>query len=193
MSIIPALFGCEQAADQMIEIYQPSAADPYRSLVGHGYACREHLVDLAAQVVRAGLTPLHMLAGPLGRRHCGNSYEFETASLPEPPQLTHHIPVPGVPPVAVPVEPEHPDWCTRAAICRVEDIHCSAPYPASPVGASTIVRLWLEQPTARPAYPAVVLEITDQGGDRPVEYPFRVHQARMLGEQIRLVLALIGA
>lgn len=193
MSIIPDLPGCGQPAGQLIEIYQPSAADPYRSLVGHGYACREHLVDLVADVVRAGLTPLHIHAGPLAQHHCGNTYEFETASQPERPQLTHQIPVPGVPPVAVPVEPEHPAWCTRAAICRMENIHCSAPYPATPASASTSVRVWLEQPAAQPAYPVVVLEVTDEGKGRPVEYLFRVDQARMLGQQIRLVLALVGA
>jgi hypothetical protein len=195
--IIPTLTGCGQHADQLFEIYQPVGADPYGSLAGAGYACREHLVDLVASTVRAGLTPLHMQSGPLGEWTCGESYEFETASRPDRPQLTHHIPVPGVPPVelplgeVVPAAPEHPAWCVRAAICRVEGIHCSAPYPATPPGASVAVRLWIEQPAAEPVVPVVLVEVVGEYG-RPVEHRLGVEQAQLLTKQIRLVLALAG-
>ncbi|GAB3815893.1 hypothetical protein [Micromonospora zhanjiangensis] len=194
--IIPDLPGCGQPGMQMIEVYRPTGADAYASLVGHGYACREHLTDLIAAVIRTGLTPLHIPAGPLAARPCGSAYEFDTASLPDRPQVTHQIPVPGIPPVEVPLTlagapdgPEHPQWCTRAAICRMEGIHCSAPYPVALPGVAVQLRLWLEQPATAPALPVVLFEFTDE---RSVEYLLTVEQTRLLIEQARLVLALVG-
>jgi hypothetical protein len=187
--IIPALPGCGESADQLIEIYQPDATEVYRSLVGHGYACWQHLSTLIAAVAHAGLTALYMPSGPLVVRLCGDSYEFTTASEPERPQLTHQIPVPGVPPVEVPLEgtvppeQEHPTWCVRAAI------HCSGPYPASPPGSVVRVRAWIEQPATAPAVPIVMLEVIEE--DRPFEYRLGVEQARQLVDQVRLLLALV--
>jgi hypothetical protein len=192
MSIVPALPGCGQPANQFVEIYQPAGTDPWRSLPGAGYACQQHLVDLVAVIARAGLTPLHIPAGPLGAWPCDESYEFETAGQPDRPQLTHQIPIPGIPPVevllagAVPVEPEHTAWCVRAAICRMEKIHCSAPYPATPLGAAVDVRVWVEQPATAKAVPVVILEVVDE--ERPVEYRLSTDQARHLADQVCLVV-----
>jgi hypothetical protein len=190
MSILPTLPGCGQPADQLSEIYQPDETDPYRSLVGHGYACRNHLSDLITAVILAGLTPLYIPAGPLAVRACGERYEFETAGEPERPQLTHQIPVPGIPPVeillggAVPPEMEHPAWCARGDLCRLDQVHASRAYPATTPEASASIRLWLERRHA-PAEVStmVVVEVTEDAEPRLAFLP--VDQARVLDRHVR--------
>lgn len=87
------------------------------------------------------------------------------------------------------VPAEHPCWCRRGPICRIDGIHHGRPIPATTEAATVPMRLWLEQ-TWRPAVgaPMLVLEVTESGEVRYLYLP--VGQGRVLAYQLRRLIDL---
>ena len=88
-----------------------------------------------------------------------------------------------------PARVEHPAWCIKGNICRVDGIHHGRPLPASTAATSVPIRLWLEQ-TYRPAAgaPVLVLEVTESGEARYLYLP--TEQGRVLAYQLRRLVDL---
>lgn len=84
---------------------------------------------------------------------------------------------------------EHPRWCARGPICRVDGIHHGKPLPADTAAATVPIRLWLEQ-TWRPVagVPVLVLEVTESGEARYLYLP--TEQGRVLAHQVRRLVDL---
>ena len=84
---------------------------------------------------------------------------------------------------------EHPRWCARGPICRVDGIHHGRPLPASTAATLVPIRLWLEQ-TYRPddGAPMLVLEVTESGEARYLYLP--TEQGRVLAYQLRRLVDL---
>ncbi|MEU5721558.1 hypothetical protein ABZ783_07025 [Micromonospora sp. NPDC047738] len=84
-----------------------------------------------------------------------------------------------------PAQVEHPRWCLKGNICRVDGIHHSKPLAATTGDAHDAVRVWLEQAWQLPD-PSVVLESTVDGEVGYVYLP--ISQARVLRHQLGRLL-----
>ena len=80
---------------------------------------------------------------------------------------------------------EHPAWCIKGNVCRVDNIHHSKPLTVVTSDAYDLLRIWLERAWSLDQ-PSIVLEITTSG---EVSYSYMpLGQARVLVHQVRRLL-----
>lgn len=80
---------------------------------------------------------------------------------------------------------EHPAWCIRGTLCRIEGIHHSRPLTATPDDAMDALRVWIERAHTAERI-SVVVESTVEGD---VAYSYlSTGQARILRHQLTRLL-----